>query len=256
MPPLVAVVTLTVPGREEFLELRRKEVKRQSYARIVHIVVHGPGIKGAMRNEGARLAIEAGAEIIVNADDDDMLLSTGVERRVKALVDGAELCGTSRWYSYDMRGGYGVLSETKILVHDASLAYWTRVWKECQFDSEMKKSEGAMWMRNFRGRIHDLKDLNVFVYMLHGKNYLANGRLSRKYKLDTTQEVHVLMGDDLPWYLARQEESYQVDPEALTELPAEEDQDNRVVLEASAEEIIAAFENWPLQLPRKAVGDG
>lgn len=205
MQPLVGLVTLTIPGREDFLELRKKEVKRQSYPRIEHIIICRPGVaKGAVRNEAAELAIKAGADIIINADDDDMLLPTSVERRVAALVKGAELCSTSLWYSYDMRGGYGVLIDYPH-VHDSPLGYWARVWQERPFDSKMKVSEVAKWMRAIEHRVVNLKDINLFVYMLHGKNYFARNRLCRQNQQDVTREVHELMGSDLGWYLGRQE---------------------------------------------------
>jgi hypothetical protein len=214
MQPLVGLVTLTIPGREDFLALRKKEAKRQTYPRIEHIIVCRPGVpKGQVRNEAAELAIKAGADIIINADDDDMLLPTSVERRVGALVAGAELCSTSTWYAYDMRGGYGVLIEYAHC-HDAPLAYWARVWQERPFDSKMRVSEVAKWMRAIANKVTDLKDVNLFVYMMHGKNYFARTRLCRTNQRDVTREVHQLMGGDLGWYLSRQEVPYCEEPTA------------------------------------------
>jgi glycosyltransferase involved in cell wall biosynthesis len=208
VPLLVAVVTLTIPGREDFLAKCRRDVKRQTYPNIVHIEVNGPEVKGTKRNIGAEMAIAAGADIIVNADDDDLILPTSVETRVNALIAGAELCGTSLYHAYDMRGGYGVELQETAGAHDASLAYWTRIWKEHQFEPDRITSETSVWMQHFKGRILDLHDLNIWVHMFHDTNWLTKGYpLHRKYRKDT-KEIHELMAPELDWYLSRQKVPY------------------------------------------------
>jgi len=137
MSPLVAVVTLTTPGREEFLELRKQEMRRQSYARVEHVIVPGPGKLGWKRNEGTRIADEEmKAEIVIHADDDDVMPPTSIEQRVDSLLSGAEICGTSWYHVYDLRQGYGTTVKVGRL-HDGALAYWTRFWRETKYEDTL-----------------------------------------------------------------------------------------------------------------------
>jgi glycosyltransferase involved in cell wall biosynthesis len=213
--PRVAIVTITIPERKDFLEQCKKYVAEQTYKNIIHIEVKGPEVKGTKRNQGAEMAIAAGADIIVTADDDDILLPTSVEKRVNALLGGAELCGTSLYHGYDMRGGYGVLLQETKGPQDATLAYWTRMWKEHQFEPNRKMSEGAIWAKYFGPRILDLHDLEIFIYLVHDHNYTGRGiPLYRKFRTDTTKAVHKLMGNHLQWYLDRQTIPYCIEPRA------------------------------------------
>jgi hypothetical protein len=212
--PLVAIVTLTIPGREDFFKQCEKYIAEQTYKNIIHIKVDGPEVKGTKRNQGAERAIAAGADIIITADDDDILLNS-VEKRVNTLIGGTELCGTSLYHGYDMRGGYGVLLQESKSVQDATLAYWASMWKEHQFEHDRKISEGAVWARYFGSRIMDLHDLEIFIHVFHDTNYISHGiPLYRKFRKDTTKEVHRLMGNHLQWYLDRQTIPYCIEPKA------------------------------------------
>jgi len=156
---------------------------------------------GAKRN----LACEkARGEFIVHWDDDDWYPSWRVRAQVKALIDGADLCGSSR-VSYfdpvhDRAWEYRYPSAKGTWVAGNTLAYRKSFWQRHKFP-DIQVGEDSRFVWSSKGRaIVDLSDPALCVATVHSNNTSRKNVNAVYWHVQSPDYINSLLGDDVYFY--------------------------------------------------------
>lgn len=140
MNPLVSVVMLSSPGREQMRERAIRSFDAQTYQPRDLIVL--PAVAGATIGEMRNRAVElASGEIIAHFDDDDISAPQRIEEQVALLQSsGADCVGYYEAPFYDQRPGqfagtWMYRDPARRAVLGASLCYWRKTWERNHFDN-------------------------------------------------------------------------------------------------------------------------
>ena len=156
---------------------------------------------GAKRN----LACEkARGEFIVHWDDDDWYPSWRVRAQVKTLIEGADICGSSRVSYFDpvqeRAWEYRYPSSKGKWVAGNTLAYRKSFWQRHKFP-DIQVGEDSRFVWSSKGRaIVDLSDPALCVATVHANNTSRKNVNAVYWHAQTPDHINSLLGDDVYFY--------------------------------------------------------
>lgn len=178
----VSVVTLTIPGREHFLERCKSYVNAQTYFNCSHTIITGDASIGYKKN----LACEnVSGDVIMFLDDDDLIVPDFVERAVKHMeTTGCDITGLSHAYfhapklacwEYEYKGGQPYCI-------GSTMMFKRSVWQRSKFP-EINEGEEIGFLTN-AGKIspHNYKD--GFLAFIHGSNTASQKQIKHMKNVD------------------------------------------------------------------------
>lgn len=185
----VSIVTLTIPGREHFLERCKSYVNAQTYFNCSHTIIAGDASIGYKKN----LACEnVSGDVICIFDDDDFYAPDYIEVAIQAIKDGADVTGLNNAYFYAPKIGAWEYKYKggQPYVFGSGMMFKREVWQRSKFP-EINEGEEIGFLTN-AGRIvpHNYKD--GFVAMIHGYNTASHKQLKHMTPVDISIPMSIM----------------------------------------------------------------
>lgn len=183
-------------GTDEVLDCV-PENERIRYLRLDHKLTIG-----AKRNFACE---QARGEFIVHWDDDDWYPANRVRAQINALVErGADLCGTSRLYYYDVSTDqaweYRYPNSNAPWVAGNTLAYRKSFWARNKFpDIQIGEDSRFVWSGAGKS-ICDLADSTLCVATAHQENTSRKDTRGSYWHSQSRDVLYALLGDDIYFY--------------------------------------------------------
>jgi glycosyltransferase involved in cell wall biosynthesis len=183
-------------GTDEVLDCV-PETDRIRYLRLDHKLTIG-----AKRNFACE---QARGEFIVHWDDDDWYPANRVHAQINALVErGADLCGTSRLYYYDVSTDqaweYRYPNSNAPWVAGNTLAYRKSFWARNKFpDIQIGEDSRFVWSGAGKS-ICDLADSTLCVATAHQENTSRKDTRGSYWHSQSRDVLDALLGDDIYFY--------------------------------------------------------
>jgi glycosyltransferase involved in cell wall biosynthesis len=170
---------------------------------IRYIPVRERLLLGPKRNA----AIEASqGDIIVHWDDDDWMDRSRIRTQVSALLDGgADICGTSKVWFYEIASGrvsiYQYPATGRRWLYGASLCYRRSLWKQKPFESlNIGEDTRFVWAPPV-GRMTDLAGSRMLIAMVHRANTSSPRPLTGpQWRVWEQENARELLHDDWAFY--------------------------------------------------------
>jgi len=175
--PKVGVLLLTTDGRSQYLERALRCLEAQTYKHTDLIVVDssrynriGPTRSiGALRNMGAKAAVEMKCDVIVHWDDDDYSFPGRIERQLEQLkpvhaVGWRELA----FWDSTRQQSFRYFSGSPRYACGTSLCYRAEEWQKNPFP-DLQVGEDAAWC----AKVKPYGMLNSYEFLIaeiHGSN--------------------------------------------------------------------------------------